>query len=186
MEQPTDSSQQLKRPGHVLKLIKSMYGAKQAGQIWVSVLDQALRHWGFSSSRYDERIYFKSVGSDFLILSIVVDELSFASNSTNLMHRLKTRLRAEFNVKLFGKLTSFVGWNISRRDDDIKINQLGYVKHMLQDFGLDKAKRSHISSSSDCRCSAETRKRSMSQHARAQALPLADRQFDVPGCLYTP
>lgn len=53
MEQPTESSQQLRLPGHVLNLINSMYVAEQAGKIWVSVLHQALHQWGFTNSCYD-------------------------------------------------------------------------------------------------------------------------------------
>ncbi len=34
MEQPTDSSQLTAMPGYACKLIKSLYGAKQAGEIW--------------------------------------------------------------------------------------------------------------------------------------------------------
>ncbi len=33
MQQPTDSSQELAKPGYACKLFKSIYGAKQAGEI---------------------------------------------------------------------------------------------------------------------------------------------------------
>ena len=42
MDQSTDSSQQLARPGYVCELIGSLYGRRQAGEIWGSHLDKAL------------------------------------------------------------------------------------------------------------------------------------------------
>lgn len=113
-----------------------MYGAKQVGEIWGSLLDKALRQWAFTVSRYDERIYFFKQEADFIILAIEVDDLAFASNSTRLKTHLKQRMSASFYVKLFEKLTSVVGWNITQRDDGIKIDKCGYVKQILKDHGL--------------------------------------------------
>ena len=42
MEQQADSNQQLLRPGYFCELIRSLYGTRQAGEIWVSHLDKAL------------------------------------------------------------------------------------------------------------------------------------------------
>ena len=36
-----------------------------------------------------------------------------------------------YDLKLFGKLTSFIGWTISPQPDDIAVNQKGYSKSML-------------------------------------------------------
>lgn len=56
MGQPTDSSQKQKYPGNVCRLIKSIYGAKQAGKIWGSLLAKTLKKWGFNDSKIDPRI----------------------------------------------------------------------------------------------------------------------------------
>ena len=46
---------------------------------------------------------------------------------------------SSFDVKLFGKLTSFVGWNIIQRPEGIKIDQRGYVKQVLKDHNMETA-----------------------------------------------
>ncbi len=52
------------------------------------------------------------------------------------MNSLKRKLSANFDVKLFGQLTSFMGWNVSRSEKGIKINQCGYVRQILKDHGI--------------------------------------------------
>ena len=52
------------------------------------------------------------------------------------MNKFKNCLSAEFDVKLYGKLTSFIGWNISYHPDGIKIDQRGYAKEILEQAGM--------------------------------------------------
>lgn len=115
------------------------YSAKQAGEIWGSLLDQSLKSWGFQSSKYDNRIYFFKLDSEFIIIAIVVDDLAFASNSPSLLQHLKNSLVVHFDVKLFGQLSCFVGWNISKSTEGISIDQRGYIKTMFKEYGIERA-----------------------------------------------
>ena len=90
MEQPTDCSKCEAMPGHLCKLNKSLYGTKQAGEIWRLLLDRSLKRHGFTNSKYDELIYFFNQRKDFIILAIVEKDLAFASNSNQLLNRLKS------------------------------------------------------------------------------------------------
>ncbi len=139
MEQPTDSTKRHAMPGHTCKLNKSLYGTKQAGEIWGSLLDKSLKSLGFANSNYDDRIYLYNAGTDFVITAIVVGDLVFASNSNKLLQKLKTHLSTNYDVKLFGKLTSFIGWKISQQPDSIVVNQEGHYKSMLKDYGMETA-----------------------------------------------
>ena len=58
MQQPTESSQREAKPGYACKLKKSIYGTKQAGEIWGSLLEKSLTNWGFKPSKFDRSIYF--------------------------------------------------------------------------------------------------------------------------------
>ena len=48
-------------------------------------------------------------------------------------------LSTNYDVKLFGKLTSFIGWKISQQLDSIVVNQEGYYKSILKDYGMETA-----------------------------------------------
>ena len=79
MEQSIDWIQEEAVPGHVWKLLKSLYDTKEAGEIWGSHLDNRIKPWGFKSSKYDDRIYFLKRKQEFITISIVVDNLAFSS-----------------------------------------------------------------------------------------------------------
>ena len=92
VEQPTDSSQQLARPGYLCELIRSLYGTRQAGEIWCSYLDKTLQQWGFKASNINNLVYFSLKGGWFLMLAIVVDDIALSSNSLNLLEKFKSKL----------------------------------------------------------------------------------------------
>lgn len=56
------------------------------------------------------RACFLQMHDNFIILAVVVDDIKFASNSWDMLTHLKEQLSARFDIKLFGKLTSFIGW----------------------------------------------------------------------------
>lgn len=77
MDQPTDSSGVPLHPGFFVELLKSMYGLKQAGFIWSSLLSKSLEEWGFKRYAFGALILFKSHNKAYIILIIFVDELLF-------------------------------------------------------------------------------------------------------------
>lgn len=54
-------------------------------------------------------LYFVQDGEAFIIIAIVVDDLVFASNSQPFLNLIKSKLSATFDIKLFGKLKTFIG-----------------------------------------------------------------------------
>ena len=44
---------------HVLKLIRNIYGQKQAGRVWNKYLDEGMKEVGFTPSEYDPCLYYK-------------------------------------------------------------------------------------------------------------------------------
>lgn len=137
MEQPTDSTGIPLYPGLVVQLLKSMYGLKQAGFIWGSLLATSLKKWGFERSAIDARVMFKAHGKDFIILIIVVDDLLFASNSEGMVEVFKKKLTDTFDFKLFGTFSIFLGWEVKKTADGIGITQRRYAKEIVTNNGLD-------------------------------------------------
>lgn len=58
MTQPTNRSSIIEKPGMVCLLLMSLYGTRQAGHIWGSVIHNDLLKSGFKVSTFDRRLYF--------------------------------------------------------------------------------------------------------------------------------
>ena len=140
MDQPTNSSGKTRKPVYVCKLLKSIYGVKQAGNIWGSVVHGDLVQWGFKVSKFDSLLYFLRIGEDFIILALVVDDTCFATNNRELLDQLKFKLSAKFDVKFYGSLTSFMGWNITHAPQGLKLDQTENARSLLKTCGMGHCK----------------------------------------------
>ena len=81
-------------------------------------------------------MFFLTSGSEFEIIVVVVDDMQFVSNSPSLMARVKQTLSSTFDVKFFGKLQTFIGWEIRYIAEGIKITQTRYVNDLLARCGM--------------------------------------------------
>ena len=59
---------------------------------------------------------FRKSGSSFIILIIVVDDLTMATNSRDMLDEFKANMSKAFDVKFFGELKTFLGWEITRSE----------------------------------------------------------------------
>lgn len=77
-------------------------------------------------------------GEAFIIVAIVVDDLAFASSSQPFLNRIISKLSATFGVKHFGKLSSFIGWDMQKSPSGIKIVQRSHIKGLMERHNLAK------------------------------------------------
>ena len=137
MQQPTDSTGILERPGYAVLVYKSLYGGKQCGSIWGTVLHTTLLSWDFRQSHIDSRLYFfTSSDGRYVILVVVVDDMALASNDQPLLDHFKQKFSARFKVKLLGRLKSFIGWEIYRDSSGLYVSQSTYFQKMLREHNL--------------------------------------------------
>ena len=74
----------------VVKLLKSLYGLKQASRQWNKKLHPVLIAWGFLQSLADPCLYVFHNQTDFVILVVYVDDFIGAANSSNAWQKLVT------------------------------------------------------------------------------------------------
>ncbi|CAM8987645.1 unnamed protein product [Rhodiola kirilowii] len=70
-----------KAAGKVCKLVKSIYGLKQASRQWFAKFSNSLVEFGFTSSMNDYSLFTLKRGHIFLILLVYVDDVIITGNS---------------------------------------------------------------------------------------------------------
>jgi hypothetical protein len=133
MEQPegyvTAGKEQL-----VCKLVKSLYGLKQAGRTWHLKIDVALKRQGFCSLDADHCMYVRREGDALAIIALYVDDLLIASNQLPALGQLKGELTAQFDMEDLGEAAFILGIEIKRDRSarTLSIGQPAYISSVLQ------------------------------------------------------
>ncbi|GJX03969.1 retrovirus-related pol polyprotein from transposon TNT 1-94 [Tanacetum coccineum] len=71
-------------PNHVYRLKKALYGFKQAPRAWYDLLSSFLLSQGFSKGTVNPTLFISRKGKDILLVQIYVDDIIFASTTTEL------------------------------------------------------------------------------------------------------
>ncbi|GKG13078.1 retrovirus-related pol polyprotein from transposon TNT 1-94, partial [Tanacetum coccineum] len=71
-------------PNHVYRVKKALYGLKQALRAWYDLLSSFLLSQGFSKGTVDPTLFISRKGKDILLVQIYVDDIIFASTTTEL------------------------------------------------------------------------------------------------------
>lgn len=146
MKQP-DGYINKKKPNHVCKLNKSIYGLKQAARCWNHAIDSFLKSEGYKNSSADSCLYIKSVKQrngkvDFIILALYVDDILLFSNNIDLLMEEKISLGKRFKVEDLGEVHYVLGMSVKRdrKSRTLSISQPKYLEGILKRSNMDKCK----------------------------------------------
>lgn len=127
---------QSSKPNHVCKLIKSLYGLKQASRQWFEKLTSVLTAHGYSQAPSDHSLFVKQTSSTFTILLVYVDDVILAGNSLQEFQTMKNILHQLFKIKDLGILKYFLGLEVAHSKRGISICQRKYCLDLLKDSGF--------------------------------------------------
>nr|GFB51613.1 hypothetical protein [Tanacetum cinerariifolium] len=96
-------------PNHVYKLKKALYGLKQAPCAWYDMLSSFLLSQDFSKGSVDPTLFIRRNGNDLLL----------------------------FKMSMMGKISFFLGLQISQNSRGIFINQSKYALESLKKYGFE-------------------------------------------------
>jgi hypothetical protein len=122
----------------VCRLLRSLYGLKQAARVWNQKIHAFLVKIGFVRSSADPCLYIDLKRN--LYITIWVDDLLIAGKHGWDIANVKVQLSSEFKMKDLGKLEHFLGMRISRVNNPITIDQNGYIRQILERFGMENSK----------------------------------------------
>ena len=117
--------------GRVCRLIKSLYGLKQAARAWNTTFDRFLCGFGLNQSQYDPCLYT----SDRLILVLYVNDGLIAAQSGGEADQLVRAMESKFETKT-SDAQFYLGLRIERNSHTLKIHQRTYIVNLITKFKM--------------------------------------------------
>ncbi|KAJ9562043.1 hypothetical protein OSB04_007203 [Centaurea solstitialis] len=103
-----------KNPDKVCKLLKSIYGLKQASRSWNLHFDERIKEFGFAKSEFEPCVYTKFSGSVVTFLVLYVDDILLIGNDVPTLQNVKIWLSKCFQMKDLGEGAYILGIKIYR------------------------------------------------------------------------
>ena len=120
----------------VYKLLKALYGLRQAPRAWYAKLNSCLDRLGFKRCSYELGVYTRLKGEDKLIIAVYVDDLLVIGNNLEVIERFKLQMSQNFEMTNLGKLNYYLGIEVEQGDGCIKLRQTGYARKIIEKAGL--------------------------------------------------
>ncbi|GJY11888.1 retrovirus-related pol polyprotein from transposon TNT 1-94 [Tanacetum coccineum] len=124
-------------PNHMYKLKKALYGLKQAPRAWYDMLSSFLISQDFSKGSVDPTLFIRREGKELLLVQIYVDDIIFAASTPELCDLFAKIMCSKFKMSMMGKISFFLGLQISQSPRGIFINQSKYALESLKKYGFD-------------------------------------------------
>ncbi|KAJ3543106.1 hypothetical protein NMY22_g3260 [Coprinellus aureogranulatus] len=125
--------------GRVCVLKRSLYGLKQAGNVWNGELNKSLGELGFQQLKSDYCCYIRREDEDQTILLVWVDDFIALSTSDALNDRLDEELNRYSNTKSLGTPKMILNIRIEQGDHLVRLSQTHYIDALLERFRLEDA-----------------------------------------------
>ena len=126
------------KEGHYLKLLKAIYGTKQAGREWFKLMNGFLVEIGFVPNRADVCFYSIIVGKEYVLLLLYVDDIIIAASTEELKMKYVSLIGKKFKTSYSGKLEEYL--NIALVHDfegqTITMSQKRYIEVFYSQFNL--------------------------------------------------
>ncbi|GKB02248.1 retrovirus-related pol polyprotein from transposon TNT 1-94 [Tanacetum coccineum] len=126
-------------PNHVYKLKKALYGLKQAPRAWYDLLSKFLLSQEFSKGTMDSTLFIRRQGKDILLVQIYVDDIIFMSTTPELCDQFSKIMCSKFKMSMMGKLSFFLGLQISQSPRGIFLNQSKCALEYLKKYSMESS-----------------------------------------------
>ena len=161
--------------GKACKLLKSIYGLKQASRSWNKCFDKVIKQFGFYQNTEEACIYRKEQGNAIVFLILYVDDLLLIGNDTSLLQSVKAWLSKNFSMKDLGEAAYILGIKIYRDRSKrlLGLSQSLYIDTILKRFSMENSKRGNVPTQSGIVLSKKDAPHTEEEKARMKRIPYA-------------
>jgi len=122
----------------IFKLLKYIYGLKQAGYEWQQNITGVLIKLGYKQSRQDPLVFSRHVSKKWIVMCLHVDDFFVVSSEKYMLTELYDALTAEYGSVSINKgdLLSYLGMQlkVDNQNARIKLSQPGYARQLCDKF----------------------------------------------------
>ena len=121
----------------VCRLVKSLYGLKQALKQWHEKFDNVMMASEFKINECDKYVYVKYTENGYIIVYLYVDDILIVRSNDRMIKSTKDMLNSRFDMKDMGLADVILGIKIERLSDGLILSQSHYVDKILDKFSRD-------------------------------------------------
>ena len=135
----------------VCHLRKALYGLRQAPRAWHTKLKKELEQMGFAASAADPSLFVGQHQGVPVYLLTYVDDLLVAASSREAVDWVKAKVKATFDTRDLGEVSTFLGMSISRdrKQRVLTLSQESMVKRLVSRFGEENSRTKAMPLSAD-------------------------------------
>ncbi|KAI7933088.1 hypothetical protein MJO29_017035 [Puccinia striiformis f. sp. tritici] len=119
--------------GHACKLMKALYGTKQAARCWWKHLQGKLGELGYKPSQYDNSLYILQHPDQKGAIWIHVDDGVVSGSNDAILRKLESELKDCLEIKWTQGVETIVGVEVTRTTNGFLLRQKKLVDKILQD-----------------------------------------------------
>ncbi|GJX79782.1 retrovirus-related pol polyprotein from transposon TNT 1-94 [Tanacetum coccineum] len=110
---------------------------------WIEAMQEELNEFEhleeFSKGTVDPTLFIRRQGKDLLMVQIYIDDIIFASTTPELCDQFSKIMCSQFKMSMMGKISFFLGLQISQSPRGIFINQSKYALESLKKYGMESS-----------------------------------------------
>jgi hypothetical protein len=122
--------------GNVVRLLRAIYGTKQAPHAWNETVNKQMKACGFHRLRSDSCVYIKNK----IIIGVFVDDfiILYHKSIESLWLQEKSKLFASFKINDLGDASYILGMRITRQRSNriILLDQQSYINRIARSYGV--------------------------------------------------
>lgn len=125
--------------GQIVKLVKSIYGLRQAPKLWYQAFARVLQSVGFRRSSSNDCLFIRNSKDQSVYLLVYVDDIILAGQR-DAVDDVKKMLAERFKITDLGNCTHFLGFKIDRTAFGIFLSQRPFTEKIISLAGLGTSK----------------------------------------------
>ena len=125
----------------VMRLMKSIYGMKQASRIWNQTFHNAVVQWGFERLDCEWCVYRRNSPTGTIIFAVHVDDIIAAGSSPKETEQFRDLLKSKWEITELGEPKHALGIAISRNHENhtISLSQAAKIDQLVNEYGQQDA-----------------------------------------------